>query len=174
MDQDALASSPNGITFSPDFRKVYIVARGGVIAGDVTPAEGWRMSPRSGIQVDGIRCAPDGVRTDVFGNLWCSSNAGNNVGYSGVTVTRPRASCRPDPAPRGVRQPDLWRPEAEPVVHGRRPVALRGVRQYPGRGAGVVVRNVRVVPESAHETNCNGVVSGRERARAGRGGRAGR
>ena len=23
---------------------------------------------------------------DVFGNLWCGSNAGNNIGYSGVTV----------------------------------------------------------------------------------------
>jgi len=36
--------------------------------------------------VDGIRCSPDGIRTDVDGNLWCSSNAGNNLGYSGVTV----------------------------------------------------------------------------------------
>ena len=39
--------------------------------------------------VDGIRCGPDGIRTDVSGNLWCSSNAGNNVGYSGVTVHAP-------------------------------------------------------------------------------------
>ena len=39
--------------------------------------------------VDGIRCSPDGIRTDVDGNLWCGSNAGNNVGYSGVTVHSP-------------------------------------------------------------------------------------
>src|SRR5262249_46797324 len=31
----------------------------------------------------------DGVRADVNGNLWCSSNAGRAVGYSGVTVWTP-------------------------------------------------------------------------------------
>ena len=39
--------------------------------------------------VDGVKCGPDGVRCDVDGNLWCSSNAGGNVGYSGVTVWTP-------------------------------------------------------------------------------------
>ena len=29
------------------------------------------------------------VRADVEGNLWCSSNAGRSVGYSGVTVWNP-------------------------------------------------------------------------------------
>ena len=29
------------------------------------------------------------MRCDVDGNLWCSSNAGRNVGYSGVTVWNP-------------------------------------------------------------------------------------
>jgi gluconolactonase len=41
--------------------------------------------------VDGVKCGPDGVRADVDGNLWCSSNAGRNVGYSGVTVWTPEA-----------------------------------------------------------------------------------
>ena len=40
--------------------------------------------------VDGVKCGPDGVRCDVDGNLWCSSNAGRNVGYSGVTVWTPQ------------------------------------------------------------------------------------
>jgi sugar lactone lactonase YvrE len=31
MDQEALGSVPNGITFSPDYKNLYIVARGGVI-----------------------------------------------------------------------------------------------------------------------------------------------
>src|SRR5688572_10394723 len=35
IDQDALGSAPNGITFSPDYKKLYIVARGGVLSGDV-------------------------------------------------------------------------------------------------------------------------------------------
>ena len=43
----------------------------------------------SDIMVDGVKCGPDGVRGDVHGNLWCSSNAGRGVGYSGVTVWTP-------------------------------------------------------------------------------------
>ena len=39
--------------------------------------------------VDGVKCGPDGARCDVDGNLWCSSNAGRAVGYSGVTVWTP-------------------------------------------------------------------------------------
>ena len=90
IDQDALGSSPNGITFSPDYKKLYIVARGGVLSGDITASNTLaNVVPFSNFTVDGIRCGPDGIRTDVSGNLWCSSNAGNNVGYSGVTVHSP-------------------------------------------------------------------------------------
>jgi gluconolactonase len=38
------------------------------------------------MKVDGVPCRTDGVRADVYGNLWCSSNAGAAVGYNGVTV----------------------------------------------------------------------------------------
>ena len=90
IDQDALGSAPNGITFSPDYKKLYIVARGGVVSADITSSNTLaNVAPFSNFMVDGIRCGPDGIRTDVFGNLWCSSNAGNNVGYSGVTVHSP-------------------------------------------------------------------------------------
>ena len=90
IDQDALGSIANGICFSPDYRKLYLVARGGVVAGDVTTAGTVTgVAAVGNFEVDGIRCAPDGIRTDVYGNLWCSSNAGNNVGYSGVTVHSP-------------------------------------------------------------------------------------
>jgi gluconolactonase len=34
--------------------------------------------------VDGVHCGPDGMRADVLGNLWCSSNA--PLGYAGVLV----------------------------------------------------------------------------------------
>jgi gluconolactonase len=90
IDQDALGSAANGITFSPDFKRLYLVARGGVVAGDIT--SDYRLSnvqPFGNFMLDGVRCGPDGIRTDVYGNLWCSSNAGNNVGYSGVTVHSP-------------------------------------------------------------------------------------
>jgi gluconolactonase len=41
--------------------------------------------------LDGVKCAADGVRCDVEGNVWLSSNAGRNVGYSGVTVWNPES-----------------------------------------------------------------------------------
>jgi gluconolactonase len=90
IDQATLGSAPNGIAFSPDYKRIYVVARGGVVSGDVTANNTvTNVAPFSNFMVDGIRCGPDGIRTDVFGNLWCSSNAGNNVGYSGVTVHAP-------------------------------------------------------------------------------------
>jgi gluconolactonase len=39
--------------------------------------------------IDGVNCGPDGVRCDVNGNVWASSNAGRHVGYNGVTVWTP-------------------------------------------------------------------------------------
>jgi gluconolactonase len=88
--QEALGSNPNGIAFSPDFKKIYIVARGGVVAGDVVRDKPIaNIQPFSTFMVDGVRCGTDGIRVDVHGNLWCSSNAGTNVGYSGVTVHSP-------------------------------------------------------------------------------------
>ena len=37
----------------------------------------------------GQRCIRRPARCDVDGNVWCSSNAGRAVGYSGVTVWNP-------------------------------------------------------------------------------------
>jgi gluconolactonase len=87
--QDALGSAPNGLAFSPDYQQIYVVARGGVVVADVKGGTIANIRPFSDFMVDGIRCGPDGIRTDVFGNLWCGSNAGNNIGYSGVTVHSP-------------------------------------------------------------------------------------
>ena len=30
----------------------------------------------SDFMIDGVKCAPDGIRVDVDGNLWAASNAG--------------------------------------------------------------------------------------------------
>jgi len=90
---------PNGIAFSPDYRKVYIVSTGRG-PGDAGPGgngdlfvldvntDGTASNPRrfADFMIDGIKCSPDGVRCDVDGNLWCSSNAGRSVGYNGVTI----------------------------------------------------------------------------------------
>jgi gluconolactonase len=67
---------------------------------DVAPQDASPRGSRSGrrgngklfsdFMIDNVKCGPDGVRADVDGNLWCSSNAGRNVGYSGVTVWTPQ------------------------------------------------------------------------------------
>lgn len=43
----------------------------------------------SDCMVDGVKCGPDGLRCDVQGNLWASSNAGRAVGYNGVLCFNP-------------------------------------------------------------------------------------
>jgi gluconolactonase len=93
---------PNGLCFSPDYKKLY-VASTGKGPGDTGPGGKGDMHVFdvgtdnklsnqklfSDFMVDGVKCGPDGVRCDVEGNVWCSSNAGRAVGYSGVTVWTP-------------------------------------------------------------------------------------
>ncbi|MEO7190730.1 MAG: SMP-30/gluconolactonase/LRE family protein [Vicinamibacterales bacterium] len=95
---------PNGLAFSPDYKRLY-VASTGKGPGDTGPggkgdvhvfdvATDGRLSGHrlfADFMVDGVKCAPDGLRCDVDGNLWCSSNAGRSVGYNGVTVWTPAA-----------------------------------------------------------------------------------
>jgi gluconolactonase len=95
---------PNGLCFSPDYKRLY-VASTGKGPGDTGPGGkgdvhvfdvGTDNKLSNGrlftdCMVDGVKCAPDGLRCDVDGNLWCSSNAGRAVGYSGVTVWTPDA-----------------------------------------------------------------------------------
>jgi gluconolactonase len=90
---------PNGLCFSPDYRKLYVISTGRG-PGDTGPGGNRDMhvfdvgsdnKPTNrkvftDFMIDGVKCGPDGVRADVDGNLWCSSNAGRAVGYSGVTV----------------------------------------------------------------------------------------
>jgi gluconolactonase len=94
---------PNGILFSPDYKKLYVISTGKG-PGDTGPGgkgdmyvfdvgSNNKLSNQklfSDFMVDGIKCGPDGARCDIDGNLWCSSNAGRNVGYSGVTVWNPQ------------------------------------------------------------------------------------
>ena len=98
-----LVPDPNGITFSPDYTKLYLAStgrgpgdkgpggKGEVYSFDVGADN--KASNRklfSDCVIDGVKCGPDGLRCDVEGNLWVSSNAGRAVGYSGVTVWNPQ------------------------------------------------------------------------------------
>jgi gluconolactonase len=91
---------PNGLCFSPDHRILY-VASTGKGPGDTGPGgnrviyafdvQGTRLANQrlfSDMTVDGVHCGPDGMRTDVTGHLWCSSNA--PLGYAGVLVFNPQ------------------------------------------------------------------------------------
>ena len=90
IDEQNLGSVPNGICFSPDYKKVYIMARGAMVVSNVG-ADNKISTPAnfSNFVLDGVRCGPDGMRCDVDGNLWCGSNAGHAIGYNGVTVHSP-------------------------------------------------------------------------------------
>jgi gluconolactonase len=93
---------PNGLAFSPDFKRLYVAStgkgpgdthdggKGDLHVFDVTSDN--RLTAHrvfSDCKVDGVACGPDGIRCDVHGNVWASSNAGRAVGYSGVTVWNP-------------------------------------------------------------------------------------
>jgi gluconolactonase len=100
---EAQVPDPNGLAFSPDFKTLYVAStgrgpgdagaggNGDLHAFDVT-GDGRLANHRlfSDCVIDGVKCGPDGIRCDVNGYLWVSSNAGRNVGYSGVTVWTPQ------------------------------------------------------------------------------------
>ncbi len=93
---------PNGLCFSPDYQRLYIAStgkgpgdqgpggKGEVFVLDVG-ADNTLSNQRvfTDCMVDGVKCGPDGLRCDVYGNLWVSSNAGRSIGYSGVTCWNP-------------------------------------------------------------------------------------
>lgn len=99
---EAQVPDPNGLCFSQDYKKLY-VASTGKGPGDQGPGGkgdihvfdvGTDNKISNGkvftdCMVDGVKCGPDGVRCDVNGNVWASSNAGRSVGYSGVCVWSP-------------------------------------------------------------------------------------
>jgi len=76
--------APNGICFSPDYTKVYVIRGGGISVGDIQGTRVANLRPFTDCMVDGIHCGPDGMRPDRAGNIWCSSAA--PLGYAGVTV----------------------------------------------------------------------------------------
>ncbi|WP_245338006.1 SMP-30/gluconolactonase/LRE family protein, partial [Methylobacterium radiotolerans] len=95
--------APTGRCVAPDHRTLYVCStgkgpgdtgpggKGEIYAFDV--GTGAALSNKrlfSDCVVDGVKCGPDGLRADVDGNLWVSSNAGRAVGYNGVTVWTPR------------------------------------------------------------------------------------
>jgi gluconolactonase len=93
---------PNGLCFSHDYKRLYVVStgkgpgdsgsggKGDVHVFDVgTDNKLSNQKQFSDFMIDGVKCGPDGIRCDVNGNVWVSSNARGVVGYSGVTIWNP-------------------------------------------------------------------------------------
>jgi gluconolactonase len=88
IEAGSLPGAPNGLAFSPDYTKLYVVSGGNLWVCDVgTNGRVSGLAQFAELVVDGVPCRTDGIRADVYGNLWCSSNA--PAGYSGVTVWSP-------------------------------------------------------------------------------------
>ena len=104
MISEDTVPDPNGLCFSPDYKKLYVMStrRGpGDAASRPEKLEAYvfdvgdnnKVSNQKvfcDYKVDGIVCRGDGVRCDAAGNVWISSNAGRALGYSGVTCWSPQ------------------------------------------------------------------------------------
>jgi gluconolactonase len=82
---------PNGLAFSPDESKLYVVEAGAtpsriIAAFDVTD-NGTRIANKRKL-IDAGPGTPDGFRCDVDGNLWCGWGMGQE-GLDGVHVFNP-------------------------------------------------------------------------------------
>ena len=94
--------------------------------------------------VDGVHCGPDGMRADVYGNLWCSSNA--PLGYAGVLVYNAQAKLIGR-----IRLPEVCAnlafggPKRDHLLMLREPVDLPAAGADAGRRAGVASRGCRDV-----------------------------
>jgi gluconolactonase len=78
---------PNGLCFSADYTKLYTIRGGRIFVGDIAGTKVTNMRLFTDCMVDGVRCGPDGMRSDRAGNIWASSSA--PLGYCGVTVWNP-------------------------------------------------------------------------------------
>ena len=87
---------PNGLCFSPDYKKLYISETGGpdpkgIRIYDVLDGKklkGGRLFTLMPLHLTGPKGVADGMRTDVDGNLWASAGWGGE-GFDGVHIFAP-------------------------------------------------------------------------------------
>ena len=81
------ADKPNGLCFSPDYSRLYLVDSGAprnITVWEVVDGRKLGQGEEfTDYVVDGVNVGPDGVRTDVDGNVWTSGSSAE-PGYSGV------------------------------------------------------------------------------------------
>jgi len=82
---------PNGICFSPDYRRLYVCdtgAPGDIQVFDVVDNKLRNRRQFSDMMMPGrIHGLADGIRADVDGNIWAGANGG--AGYDGVHIISP-------------------------------------------------------------------------------------
>ena len=87
-------AKPNGLCFSPDYKRLYVADTGGPPTGGITVfdvADGRRLGAGrrfAAMEYDGKRGGSDGLRCDVDGNVWSSAAWGGD-GFDGVHVFAP-------------------------------------------------------------------------------------
>ena len=123
---------PNGLCFSPDYKKLYIADTGTPRDITIWDVDGKRDPQRQALRrprysrqrrAVGRRRHPLRRRRQRLGG-----RAARRPGHRAE-----RRAHRHDSAAGDVRQPVLRRRETQPPVHGRQPVALRGLRRHHRR-----------------------------------------
>jgi gluconolactonase len=83
---------PNGLCFSPDYSRLHVVDTGAprdIKVYDVVDGGRLRNGRQfTNMQLNGVAIGPDGVRTDIDGNVWASAGWAG-AGYDGVHVFAP-------------------------------------------------------------------------------------
>ena len=141
---------PNGIAFSPDYKKLYVASTGRG-PGDAGPGGKGNVFvfDVTADNTDGERARLLGVhdrRRQVRAG-WRALRRGRQRLV--LEQRRPRRRLqrrdrldaagqtdRPHPPAGSLRQSVLRRPEAQSPVHGREPIVLRGLCEHAGRGPG--------------------------------------
>jgi hypothetical protein len=130
-------AGPNGLAFSPDEKKLYIVESRAqpnrlIWAYDVG-ADGFTLSNKTKFIDANGPGALDGFRVDTDGNLWCGWGSNGSPSakpeeLDGVRVFSPEGKAIWLHPPSGALcQSDVRRPQEEPPVHGKQPFPLRAV-----------------------------------------------
>ena len=118
--------------------------RGGVgrdAARDPRVRRGRRAAPRSPTAASSS--TPGRASPTACAATPTATSGAAGAGARGSTASRSttrRQADRPHPAARALRQPLLRRPQAQPALPGREPVALLDLRQHPGRGRRLIGR----------------------------------
>jgi gluconolactonase len=81
---------PNGICFSPDYKKLYVVDTGtprDIQVFDIADNKLRNKKQFTDMKLDGEAGGSDGIRADIDGNIWAAASGG--AGYDGVHVFTP-------------------------------------------------------------------------------------